>query len=692
MARAYPLERIRNIGIIAHIDAGKTTTTERILFYTGRTHRMGNVDDGTTVTDWMEQERERGITITAAAVTCFWRDCQINIVDTPGHIDFTAEVQRSLRVLDGGVVVFDAVAGVEPQSETVWRQADRYHVPRICFVNKMDRIGADFWRTLDMIREQLAASPVAVQVPIGREDKFRGLVNLLTMRAIVYSDDLGAVPEVIPIPEDLLPEVEQHREELLEKIAESDDQVMEKYLDGEELSADELRQALRQATLRGELVPVLCGSALRNKGVQPVLDAVVDYLPSPLEVPPMVGINPRTGTEWRCYADETKPFAALIFKVVSDPYVGRLVYLRVYSGRLEVGGTVLNTVKGRRERVGKLLRMYANRREELPMVEAGDIAAAVGLKSTFTGETLSDPSQQVVLESIKFPEPVISVAIEPRTQADQDKLSEALGRLAEEDPTFHVRTDEQTGQLLISGMGELHLEVLVDRLLREFRVMANVGKPQVAYRETITRSVQSEGEFVRQMGARNVYGHVVLQLDPLPAGSGFQFENRTAESDFPQRLVPLVEEGIRESLDSGVLAGYTMVDFRVRLVGGTYDEEESSDMAYKVAASIALRNGAEDADPVLLEPVMKVETVAPDEFSGAIIGDLSARGGQIGGLESRGIGMQGVRAQVPLAEMFGYATDLRSMTQGRGIFTMEFDHYAEVERQVLEQILMGGKR
>jgi elongation factor G len=556
----------------------------------------------------------------------------------------------------------------------------------------MDRIGANFWRTVDMIRDQLAARPVAVQVPIGREDKFRGFVNLLTKQAIVYSDDLGASPEVIAIPDDMVAEVEEHREELLEKIAECDDQVMEKYLDGEELSVDELRRALREATLRGELVPVLCGSALRNKGVQPVLDAVVDYLPSPLDVPPMVGINTKTGTEWKCYADETKPFAALVFKVVSDPYVGRLVYLRVYSGRLEVGKTVLNTVKGKRERIGKLLRMYANRREELPSVEAGDIAAAVGLKSTFTGETLSDASQLIVLESIKFPEPVISVAIEPRTQADQDRLSEALGRLAEEDPTFHVRTDEQTGQLLISGMGELHLEVLVDRLLREFRVMANVGKPQVAYRETITKSVQSEGEFVRQMGGRNIYGHVVLQLDPLPAGSGFQFENRTVESVFPQRLVPLVEEGIRESLDSGVLAGYTMVDFRVRLVGGTYDEEESSDMAYKVAASIALRNGAEDAGPILLEPMMKVEAVAPDEFSGAIIGDLSARGGQIGGLESRGVGMQGVRAQVPLAEMFGYATDLRSMTQGRGIFTMEFDHYAEVERQVLEQILMGGKR
>ncbi|MGD9144144.1 MAG: elongation factor G [Anaerolineae bacterium] len=692
MSREYPLERTRNIGIIAHIDAGKTTTTERILFYTGRTHRLGNVDDGTTVTDWMEQERERGITITAAAVTCFWQDCQINIVDTPGHIDFTAEVQRSLRVLDGGVVVFDAVAGVEPQSETVWRQADRYQVPRICFVNKMDRLGADFWRTVEMIRDQLASNPVAVQVPIGAEDKFRGVVDLLTMKAIVYPDDLGTVQETTSIPEDLALEVQQRREELLEQISEYDDLIMEKYLEGEELGAGELRRALRGATLRGELVPVLCGSALRNKGVQPVLDAVVDYLPSPLDVPPMTGINPRTGTEWKCYADESKPFAALVFKVVSDPYVGRLVYLRAYSGRLKVGSMVLNSVKGKRERIGKLLRMYANRREELPLIEAGDILAAVGLKETFTGETLSDFTQQVILESIKFPEPVISVAIEPRTEADRNKLNEALQRLSEEDPTFQVRTDEQTGQLIIRGMGELHLEVLVDRMLREFRVMANVGMPQVAYRETITKPVQAEGEFVRQMGARNLYGHVVLRLEPLQAGSGFEFVNETTEATLPQQFVPFVEEGVRESLDSGVLAGYTMVDLRATLVGGTSDEDESSEMAFKVAASMALRNGSEQADPVLLEPVMRVESVAPDEFSGAIIGDLSARGGQIEGLESRGVGMQGVRAMAPLAEMFGYATDLRSMTQGRGTFTMEFDHYDEVAPEIVERILMGGRR
>ena len=692
MSREYPLERTRNIGIIAHIDAGKTTTTERILFYTGRTHRLGSVDDGTTVTDWMEQERERGITITAAAVTCFWQDCQINIVDTPGHIDFTAEVQRSLRVLDGGVVVFDAVAGVEPQSETVWRQADRYQVPRICFVNKMDRLGADFWCTVEMIRDRLASNPVAVQVPIGAEDKFRGVVDLLTMEATVYADDLGKIQETTDIPDELVPEAQQRREELLERIAECDDLVMEKYLDGEELSTGELRKALRKATLRGELVPVLCGSALRNKGVQPVLDAIVSYLPSPLDVPPMTGINPRTGTEWKCYADESKPFAALIFKVVSDPYVGRLVYLRAYSGRLKVGSMVLNSVKGKKERIGKLLRMYANRREEIPLIEAGDIVAAVGLKDTFTGETLSDFTQQVVLESIKFPEPVISVAIEPRTEADRDRLNEALQRLAEEDPTFQVRTDEQTGQLIIRGMGELHLEVLVDRVLREFRVMANVGTPQVTYRETITDSVRAEGELVRQMGGRNLYGRVVLQLDPLPAGSGFEFVNETTEAVFPQRFVPSVEEGVRESLDSGGLAGYTMVDFRATLVGGTYDEEESSEMAFKVAASMALRNGSEKAKPVLLEPVMRVESVAPDEYSGAIIGDLSARGGQIEGLESRGIGMQGVRAMAPLAEMFGYATDLRSMTQGRGTFTMEFDHYDEVAPEIVERILMGGRR
>jgi elongation factor G len=653
---------------------------------------MGNVDDGTTVTDWMEQERERGITITAAAVTCFWRDCQINIVDTPGHIDFTAEVQRSLRVLDGGVVVFDAVAGVEPQSETVWRQADRYGVPRICLINKMDRLGADFWHSVQMIREQLGARPVAIQVPIGAADTFRGLVDLVTLQARLYADDLGTVQETVTIPSDLQPVVDEYREKLVEQVAECDDEIMAKYLEGVDVSVEELKLALRRATLRGEIVPVLCGSALRNKGMQPVLDAVVDYLPSPLDVPPMTGIEPRTGAERLCYADETKPFAALVFKVMADPYVGRLVYLRIYSGRLKVGSAVLNPLSGKKERPSKLLRMYANHRDEIDSVEAGDIAAAVGLRDTFTGETLCDFTHQVVLESIKFPEPVLSVAIEPRTQADQEKLSEALQRLAEEDPTFKVRTDEQTGQLIISGMGELHLEVLVDRMLREFRVMANVGKPQVAYRETITQTVRSEAEFVRQLGGRNQYGRVVLGLEPLPAGSGFEFANKTIEAVFPQRMVPAIRDGVRESLESGVLAGYTLVDLRATLLEGTFDEEESTEMAFKVAASTAFRDGVCKASPALLEPVMDVEAVAPDEFSGAVIGDLSARGGKIEGLQPRGIGMQAVRAMVPLANMFGYATDLRSMTQGRGTFTMEFDHYDRVPADVLDRLLMGGRR
>lgn len=692
MPRAYSLERTRNIGIIAHIDAGKTTTTERILFYTGRTHRLGNVDDGTTVTDWMEQERERGITITSAAVTCFWRDCQINIVDTPGHIDFTAEVQRSLRVLDGGVVVFDAVAGVEPQSETVWHQADRYHVPRICFVNKMDRLGADFARTLDMIGERLSSNPVAVQVPIGAEDRFRGLVDLLTMKAIRYADDLGTIQETTAIPDEMADLVQEKRELLLEQVAEFDDGIMEKYLEGAEITAEELRRALRTATLSGDLVPVLCGSALRNKGVQPVLDAIVDYLPSPLDVPPMVGVDPRTGTEWKCYADDARPFAALAFKVVSDPYVGRLVYLRVYSGRARAGGQVFNSVKGRKERLGKLLRMYANRREEVPDVSAGDIIATVGLKDTFTGETLCDMNQPVVLESIKFPEPVISVAVEPRTEADRDKMNDALAHLAEEDPTFRVRTDEQTGQLLVDGMGELHLEVLIDRMLREFRVMANVGKPQVSYRETIRKSVESESEYERHLAGKAQYARVVLRLAPLPAGTGFEFVNELKASRFPPQFVAPVEAGVRESLDSGVLAGYTIVDVRVSLVDATCDEEESTEMAFKAAASMAFREGLEKADPVLLEPIMIVEAVTPDEFSGAVIGDLSSRGGQIEGMQPRGVGIQAIKAMVPLSVMFGYATELRSMTQGRGTFTMEFHHYDAVSPEVLERILMGARR
>ena len=687
MPRDYPLERIRNIGIIAHIDAGKTTTTERILFYTRKIHRMGEVDEGTTVTDWMEQERERGITITAASITCYWRDHQINIIDTPGHIDFTAEVQRSLRVLDGGVVIFDAVAGVEPQSETVWRQANRYNVPRICFVNKMDRIGADFWRTIEMIEERLAANPVAIQIPIGVESSFRGVVDLLRMKAIVYADDLGTRMETVEIPPDLEDVAARYRDILVEKIAETDETLTVKYLEGEEISEEELRSALRQATLKGELVPVLCGAALRNKGIQPLLDAVVDYLPSPVDIPPIVGVNPVTGEEESRLSDEEEPLAALVFKIQTDPYMGRLAYFRVYSGRIKAGMAVLNSTKGRKERIGRLLRMHANRREEIGEVLAGDIGATLGLKDTFTGETLCDLQHPIVLEPIGFPEPVISVAIEPRTDADQDKMNEALRRLAEEDPTFRVKFDEETGQTIISGMGELHLEVLVDRMLREFKVGANVGRPQVAYRETITRPVRAEGRFIRQTGGRGQYGHVQLEIEPLGPGGGFKFEDRTAGGVIPKEFVPAVEQGVREAMESGVLAGYPLVDLKVALVGGSYHEVDSSDMAFKIAASMALKDGVERAGPILLEPIMKIEVVVPEEFTGDVIGDLASRRAQIEGTEPRSGGMQVIWGQVPLAEMFGYATDLRSITQGRGTFTMEFDHYAEVPPEVMRQIL-----
>jgi len=680
---------MRNIGIIAHIDAGKTTATERVLFYTGRTHRMGEVDDGTTVTDWMDQERERGITITAAAITCYWRDHQINIIDTPGHIDFTVEVQRSLRVLDGGVVIFDAVAGVEPQSETVWRQADFYKVPRICFVNKMDRVGADFWRTVEMIEERLGANPVPLQIPIGVESSFRGAVDLINMQAIFYRDEPGAKPEVGQIPAELQEEVAQRRESLVEKVAETDEALTIKYLEGEEITAEELRRALRQATLNGELVPVLCGSALRNKGVQLMLDAVVDYLPSPLDIPPIVGINPKTETQENRPADEEAPLAALVFKIVTDPYVGRLAYFRVYSGQIKARGAVRNTNKNTKERIGRLLRMYANRREEIDEVLAGDIGATLGLKDTFTGETLSDFNYPIVLESIKFPEPVISVAIEPRTEADQDKMSEALNRLAEEDPTFKVKLDQETGQTIISGMGELHLEVLVERMLREFRVRAGVGRPQVAYKETITRPVRAEGRFVRQTGGRGHYGHVWLELEPLEKGRGFEFESKIAGGVLPKQFIPAVEQGVREALDSGVLAGYPLVDLKATLVDGSYHEVDSSDMDFKIAGSMALRNGVQQAGPVLLQPVMKLEVVAPEEFAGEIIGDLSARGAQIEGMRSLSGGLQAIQAHVPLAEMFGYATDLRSRTQGRGVFTMEFDYYDLVPPEVMERVALG---
>ncbi len=653
---------------------------------------MGNVDEGTTVTDWMEQERERGITITAAAVTCFWRGHQINIIDTPGHIDFTAEVQRSLRVLDGGIVVFDAVAGVEPQSETVWWQADRYRVPRICFVNKMDRIGADFERTMAMIQDRLRANPVALQIPIGVESSFKGVVDLIRMEAIIYTDDLGTRLDAIEVPEELKEEAVAQRERLLEQVAETDETLLLKYLEGETISEGELRRALRQATLDLKLVPVLCGAALRNKGVQPLLDAVVDYLPSPLDRPPIVGVNPVTGREENRRADESEPLAALVFKIVSDPYVGRLAYFRVYSGRLDSGMAVLNSTRDRKERVGRLLRMYANHREEIEAVPAGDIGAVLGLKWTFTGETLCDRRHPIVLEPIKFPEPVISVAIEPRTQADQDKMTEALSRLAEEDPTFRVRVDENTGQTLISGMGELHLEVLVDRMLREFKVGAHVGKPQVAYRETITRPVRAEGRFIHQTGGRGQYGHVWLEIEPLEKGKGFEFEDRTTGGVIPKEFIPAVEQGVREAMESGVLAGYPLVDLKVALVDGSYHEEDSSEIAFKIAGSMALRDGVQQAGPILLEPVMRVEVLVPEEFTGEVIGDLNARGAQIESMELRADGVQAVRAHVPLAEMFGYATDLRSMTQGRGTFTMEFDYYDEVSPEVAERIALGGRR
>jgi len=687
MPRQVPLEWIRNIGIIAHIDAGKTTTTERVLFYTGKTHRLGNVDEGTTVTDWMEQERERGITITAAAITAFWRDCQINIIDTPGHIDFTAEVQRSLRVLDGGVVVFDAVAGVEPQSETVWRQADRYRVPRVAFVNKMDRTGADFNRTVQMIRERLGAMPLPVQLPMGCEDKFCGLVDLFDMQSIAWGNDQGRTMERGEIPAELHEEAQAAHETLVERIAETDETLTHEYLEGKTIPADALKAALRRATISGQLVPVLCGSSLRNKGVQPLLDAVVDYLPSPADIPPITGVNPYTKREETRTADDSGSFAALVFKIVSDPYVGRLAYFRVYSGKVRAGESVLNSTKGKKERIGRVIRMYADHREDIDEVLAGDIGATLGLKDSFTGETLCAPSAQIVLESISFPEPVISVAIEPKTTADQDKMSEALRRLSEEDPTFRVRTDETTGQTLISGMGELHLEVLVDRMLREFRVGASVGRPRVAYRETITRPVRAEGKFVRQTGGHGQYGHAIVEFEPMEKGHGFEFEDRTRGGVIPREFIPAIEKGIKEAMESGVLAGYPLVDLRAKLVDGSYHEVDSSEMAFKVAGSMALKEGAAKAGPVLLEPVMKVEVVVPDESTGDVIGNLSARRAAIDGMQVHSRGMQAIDAHVPLAEMFGYATDLRSMTQGRGTFTMEFGYYAEVPDNVAKAIL-----
>ena len=690
MAKRHPLNRVRNIGIIAHIDAGKTTTTERILFYTGRTHRMGSVDEGTTVTDWMEQERERGITITAAAVTCFWDDHQINIVDTPGHIDFTAEVQRSLRVLDGGVVVFDAMAGVEPQSETVWRQAHEFGVPLIAFINKMDRMGADFSHAVDTIRENLVANPVPIQWPIGREEDFRGVVDLLEMEAVVWSDELGAKPEKVAIPAEIAETVEEAREQAIERIVEMDDELMMLYLEGEEISPAQLREALREATLAGKLQPVLCGSALRNKGIQPLLDAVVHYLPSPMEIPPVEGVNPYTEKVESRPADSDAPLAALIFKIATDPYVGRLAYFRVYSGEMEVGTRVMNSVKERKERVGRLLRMFADRREEIDVLQAGDIGATLGLKHTFTGETLCAPSAPIVLESISFPEPVISVAVEPRSAADEERLNEGLQRLAEEDPTFVVATDPDTGQTLIKGMGELHLEILTDRLKREFGVEGRISRPRVSYRETITESATGRGLFDRETGGRSHYAQVRLEVAPLPAGEGFAFVNTLPAEALPDVFVDAVQQGCREAMESGALVGYTLVDVRVRLLDARMLEESASELAFKVAGTKAFNEAVEKAEPVLLEPLMDLEVVAPEEYTGDVMSDLNARGAEIRKMASRAGDIRAIRAFVPLAKMFGYATRLRSLTQGRGMFTMEFDRYAQVDQQRMDALIEGG--
>ena len=686
--RSIPLSKVRNIGIMAHIDAGKTTTTERILYYTGRSYKIGEVHEGAAVMDWMVQEQERGITITSAATTAQWRDCQVNIIDTPGHVDFTVEVERSLRVLDGAVAVFDAVAGVEPQSETVWRQADKYGVPRFCFVNKMDRIGANFDRCVQMIRDRLDATPAVVQLPIGAEADFTGVVDLLEMKALVWSEEgLGEKWSVEEIPADLQDAAEIARHDLIDLVSNHDDTVMEKYVHEQEITADDLRAALRHGTVAGRLVPVLCGSAFKNKGVQPLLDAVVEYLPSPVDIPSTKGRALRGEEQIERRAADDEPFSALAFKIMSDPFVGKLTYLRVYSGTLEKGSTVLNSTKDKRERIGRVLQMHANHREDLDVVRAGDIVAVVGLKTTTTGDTLCDPSAPIVLESLEFPEPVIHVAVEPKTKADQDKLSKALFALSEEDPTFRVRTDEETGQTVISGMGELHLEVLVDRMLREFKVDAHVGKPQVAYRETIRDGVQKiEERYIRQTGGRGQYGHVVIDLAPTGPGGGYEFVDKITGGVIPKEYIPSIDAGIREAMESGVLAGYPVVDIRATLVFGSYHDVDSSEMAFKIAGSMAFKKAARAARPVLLEPIMAVEVVTPEDYMGDVIGDLSARRGRVEGMEQRGSN-QVIRAQVPLSDMFGYATDLRSRTQGRAVYSMQFSSYQEVPDSIAREII-----
>ena len=688
MAEEFPLERYRNIGVIAHIDAGKTTTTERILYFTGKTYRVGSVDDGTTVTDWMPQERERGITIVSAAVTAEWKDYRINIIDTPGHIDFTAEVQRCLRVLDGGVVVFDAVQGVEPQSETVWRQADRYHVPRICFVNKMDRVGASYDDTIESIKDRLGAVPIPMQIPIGSEAAFRGVVDLLTMQAIYWNDDLGKDMVYEDIPADMKDEAIQKRAALVEMASGLDGDLMIQFLDGHEIGLDELKAGLRRLVLASKVTLVYCGSSLRNKGVQPVLDAVVDFLPSPLDIPPVKGMDPDNDEEIELHPNPDEPLSALVFKIVSDPYMGRLAYFRVYSGKVVSGVTAYNSRSRRRERIGRLLRMYADRREDITEVGPGDIGAVLGLKESFTGDTLCDQNHPVILETIQFPEPVISVAIEPKTTADQDKMADALHRLAEEDPTFQVHVDENTGQTIIRGMGELHLDVIVDRMMREFRVQANIGRPRVSYRETITKSVPSTSyRYVKQTGGRGQYGHVVITMEPLERGSGIVFVNKIVGGAIPSEYHGAIDRGLHEAAETGSLAGYPVTDLKITLVDGSYHEVDSNEMAFKMAAIFAFREAIQRGGPVLLEPIMKVELVMPADFMGDVLGQISARRAEVLGIEIRPGNAQAVRALVPLAEMFGYATELRSATQGRGVFSMEYAHYAPVPVQVAEKIL-----
>lgn len=690
MGREFPLEKTRNIGIMAHIDAGKTTTTERILFYTGKTHKIGEVHDGGATMDWMVQEQERGITITSAATTCHWAGHRVNIIDTPGHVDFTVEVERSLRVLDGSVAVFCAKGGVEPQSETVWRQADKYNVPRMAYVNKMDITGADFYHVIQMMKDRLNAHPIPIQIPIGFEDTFQGMIDLIKMQAIIYGDELGKDEEFVEIPADMLDKAKEYRAAMIESVAEGDDELMMKYLEGEEISNEEIMAGIRRETIACKITPVCCGSSYKNKGVQPLLDAIVAYMPSPKDVPAIKGINPDTGAEDERASDDSLPFSALAFKIMADPFVGKLAFFRVYSGTLGAGSYVYNSTKGKRERIGRILQMHAKHRQEIDTVYSGDIAAAVGLKDTTTGDTLCDEKQPIILESMVFPDPVISVAVEPKTKADQEKMGIALQKLAEEDPTFRVHTDPESSQTIISGMGELHLDIIVDRLLREFKVGCTVGNPQVAYRETIRKQVKSEGKFVRQSGGKGQYGHCWLELTPLQPGEGFKFENKVVGGAIPKEYIGPVEAGVKEAMENGVLAGYPMVDIGVTVYDGSYHEVDSSEMAFKIAGSMGFKSGALKATPVILEPYMKVEVTVPEEYMGDVIGDLNSRRGRIEGMEARN-GAQVIAAFVPLAEMFGYATDLRSKTQGRGNYSMEVDHYEDVPKNIAEAIIAKVK-